>query len=199
MIRRPGAVRQFEPAAELVVGHQFAETGLARLSYRPSPAWLVRLVWILILRYKPGFAEANPAMKNFLRTIKFALRYRGRLIVSFACALIAAGLGGSACPRFIPFCRFLRTAATCKSRFDLKTQDVEKDIAKLEKEIDVLVVWKREVETKPAGGPERDQELHKGPTNLDTKEATLFRRPFPPVAISAGEVLHHSLSAAGSL
>jgi ATP-binding cassette, subfamily B, bacterial MsbA len=112
-------------------------------------------------------------MKNFLRALKFALRYRGRLIVSLMCALVAAALWGMSLTAVNPVLQILTSGRNLQQWLDLKMQDVSVEIAKLEKEIDALAAGKREVEAKPPSS-DREQALHKITQELETREAKLY-------------------------
>jgi ATP-binding cassette subfamily B protein/subfamily B ATP-binding cassette protein MsbA len=111
-------------------------------------------------------------MKNFLRALKYALRYRGRLIVSVACAIIAAGLWGMSLTAVSPVLKILTSGQNLQQWLDLKMQDVTAEIAKLEKEIEWIAARKREAEASPPSA-EREEALRKATEDLASREAKL--------------------------
>ena len=111
-------------------------------------------------------------MKNFLRAVKFALRYRGRLIFSFICALVAAAIWGMTFSAVYPVLTLMETKKPLQEWVDGRIAEIDKDIAAKEAEIDSFEAQKREIEKWPAGKV-REESLHKITEDLDTKEARL--------------------------
>jgi ATP-binding cassette, subfamily B, bacterial MsbA len=111
-------------------------------------------------------------MKNFLRAVKYALRYRGRLAVSFVCALIAAALWGLSLPAVYPILKIVGEKKSMQEWVDLRTKDVESDITRLENDLDKKSAKKKEIEAWPPGDA-RDRELHKITEELRSEESRL--------------------------
>jgi ATP-binding cassette, subfamily B, bacterial MsbA len=111
-------------------------------------------------------------MKNFLRAIKLALRYRGRLVISFACALVAAALWGLNITAVYPVLQLLGNKQTLQKWVDTRLDDIDKDIAQRENDLDALSKKKGEVNKWPAGRAREDEE-HRITDELSTKESRL--------------------------
>jgi len=111
-------------------------------------------------------------MKNFLRAVKFALRYRGRLIISFVCALVAASLWGLMFSAVYPILQLMDKKEPLQVWVDNRLKDIDQEITKREAEIDDIEARKRKIEAMKAG-KERDEQLHKLTEELDTKEDRL--------------------------
>ena len=111
-------------------------------------------------------------MKNFLRAIKFALRYRWRLVISVVCAFVAAILFGLNFSAVYPLLQMMMTDRNLQQWIDAKMKDVEEDIAQKEKELDLLSEKKRRIDTLPPGKL-RDNESHNVTEELGTKEGRL--------------------------
>jgi ATP-binding cassette, subfamily B, bacterial MsbA len=111
-------------------------------------------------------------MKNFLRAVKFALRYRGRLIFSFVCALVAAIIWGMTFSAVYPVLTLMETKKPLQAWVDGRIAEIDNDIAAKEKEIDNLEDDKRKIESERPS-KNREEKLHKITEDLDTKEARL--------------------------
>jgi ATP-binding cassette, subfamily B, bacterial MsbA len=111
-------------------------------------------------------------MHNFRRALKLALRYRGRLAVSLACALVAAALWGLNIAALYPVLQLVDKKKNLQDWVDTKLTDVGADIASHEKEIDAAAEQKRGFEALPPSAY-RDNELHKVTDKLNTKESRL--------------------------
>jgi ATP-binding cassette subfamily B protein/subfamily B ATP-binding cassette protein MsbA len=114
-------------------------------------------------------------MKNFLRAMKFALRYRWRIIISIACAFIAAGLWGGAFSAAYPVLQILgndQNKNNLQQSIDLKIGDAEKQIAELDKKTDELSAEKKQVETWPEGHA-RDTRIRELTDKLASDESRL--------------------------
>jgi ATP-binding cassette subfamily B protein/subfamily B ATP-binding cassette protein MsbA len=112
-------------------------------------------------------------MRNFLRAIKFALRYRTRLIISVVCALIVAALWGINIGAVYPVLQILSSDQNLQQWVDTRIKEAEAEIAVREKDIDKTAADKRFVDALPAGTPGRDEESHKLAEQLNTKESRL--------------------------
>ena len=101
-------------------------------------------------------------MKNFLRSLRHSWKYRKRLLLSIACALVAAALWGLNFTAIYPILKILGSDhLTMQEWIDAKVEAVSKEIevrsAELAAHRDKL---KRVEETWPEG-PTRDREIHK--------------------------------------
>jgi ATP-binding cassette, subfamily B, bacterial MsbA len=111
-------------------------------------------------------------MHNFRRAIQLALRYRGHLVVSLVCALFAAALWGLNIAALYPVLQLVHKNENLQGWVDTKLKDVGDDIAKRERELDLLAARKREIEASPPGKP-REGALHRITEELNTKESRL--------------------------
>jgi len=111
-------------------------------------------------------------MKNFLRAVKFALRYRGRLIISVLCALVAAAIWGMTFSAVYPVLKLMETKQSLQVWVDGRIAEIDKDIAGKETDKDRFEATKRDIEAMPPG-KDREEKLHKITEDLDTKEARL--------------------------
>ena len=111
-------------------------------------------------------------MKNFLRAVKFALRYRGRLIISVLCALVAAAIWGMTFSAVYPVLKLMETKQSLQVWVDGRIAEIDKDIAAREADKDSFEARKRDIEAMPLG-KDREEKLHKITEDLDTKEARL--------------------------
>jgi ATP-binding cassette subfamily B protein/subfamily B ATP-binding cassette protein MsbA len=106
-------------------------------------------------------------MKNFARALKFALRYRGRLVISLACALVAAALWGVSFAAVYPVLQLLGPK-NLQQLLEAKTGDVNEEIDRLEKQIDELTRQKKAAE----GWPD-DQARSTREREISDKQASL--------------------------
>jgi subfamily B ATP-binding cassette protein MsbA len=111
-------------------------------------------------------------MKNFLRAVKIALRYRGRLITSFVCALIAATIWGLTFSAVYPVLTLMETKQPLQKWVDTRIDAIEVEIKDKEKAVDEKEAEKDKAAALPPGSF-RDRELHRITEELDTKEARL--------------------------
>lgn len=111
-------------------------------------------------------------MKNFLRAIKLALRYRGRLAVSFVCAVIAAALWGLTFPAVYPVLQLLGNKTTLQKWVDTRLDDIDKEIVQKEADLDIKAAEKKQIDAMPPGR-ERDVRMTKVTEELDTRESRL--------------------------
>ena len=111
-------------------------------------------------------------MKNFLRAVKYALRYRWRLVISVLCAFVAAVLFGLNFSAVYPLLQMMTTDRNLQQWIDAKMEDVERDINQKEKDLDDLAGKKRVIDALPPG-QFRDQESNNVISELDTKESRL--------------------------
>ncbi len=95
------------------------------------------------------------------------------MIVSFACALIAAGLWGLSLSAVNPVLQILTSDRNLQQWIGLKMQDVEKEIAVLEQKLDALGAGKRAIEARPPS-PSREKDLHRVTEELGIHEAKLY-------------------------
>jgi ATP-binding cassette subfamily B protein/subfamily B ATP-binding cassette protein MsbA len=99
-------------------------------------------------------------MKNFLRAVKYAFRYRGRLAISLFCALIAAALWGVTFPAVYPVLQLLGEKKSMQEWVDERIRLVEKDIAELEVAQAAAQAKKAAIDANPEGDF-RDRETRK--------------------------------------
>jgi ATP-binding cassette subfamily B protein/subfamily B ATP-binding cassette protein MsbA len=99
-------------------------------------------------------------MKNFLRAVKFALRYRGRLATSLVCALIAAALWGLTFPAVYPVLQILGEKKSLQEWVNGRIVVIEGDIKKLGDALDEQAAKKRDIDANPPGDF-RDREQRK--------------------------------------
>jgi ATP-binding cassette subfamily B protein/subfamily B ATP-binding cassette protein MsbA len=111
-------------------------------------------------------------MKNFLRAVKYALRYRGRLIVSFLCALVAAALWGLTFPAVYPVLKILGEDKGLHEWIDGRIGDIEKEIKDHQALVDAKATKRREME-KWADDELRERELRKNADELHSAESRL--------------------------
>ena len=83
-------------------------------------------------------------MKNFLRAVQFALRYRGRLAISIFCAFIAAALFGLNFSIVYPVLQLLDKKQNLQEWVDGRIQTIENEIVQRETEIDNLEAEQRQ-------------------------------------------------------
>src|SRR5439155_17305401 len=113
-------------------------------------------------------------MKNFLRGLRCAWPYRGRLAMSFVCALIAAILWGSTFTAVSPVLRILDSKNNLQSWAEDRLLETEKKI----KEINAaLVEPKRErdelISQQPKKNPMRDKRLRDITSDISNLEGKL--------------------------
>src|SRR4249920_9361 len=100
--------------------------------------------------YNPD-APWRPAapMNNFRRAIKLALRYRGRLIVSLICALLAAALWSLNIAAIYPVLQVVEKKKNLQEWSDGKLSDLNQQIAEKERLIDASSIEKKKIEAWP--------------------------------------------------
>jgi ATP-binding cassette, subfamily B, bacterial MsbA len=111
-------------------------------------------------------------MKNFLRAVKYAFRYRGRLAVSLVCALVAAALWGLTLPAVYPILKLVGEKKSMQEWVNGRISDIEGDIARLETDLDNKTSQKKETEAWPLGEV-RDEKLHRITDELRAQESRL--------------------------
>lgn len=112
-------------------------------------------------------------MRNFLRAIKFALRYRGRLAASVLFALLAAGLWGLNFSVVYPLLQILANREKNLHQWvDERIDSIEKDIDHREKKLEKLSGEKRQIEQERPG-PQRDAKEHKLTSEQTTEQSRL--------------------------
>src|SRR5262245_36902211 len=111
-------------------------------------------------------------MQQFLRALKYALQYRGRLAVSLACALVAAALWGLNISAIYPVLQVLTKGKNLQQWADDRIADVETDIAQWEGQVDYFKAERRMIEEWPAGSA-KSTALRENADDLQTKEARL--------------------------
>ncbi len=90
-------------------------------------------------------------MKNFIRALKFAWPYRGKLILSFVCALIVAVLWGANFTVIYPVLKILGSDENLHAWVNKQIDEREKQIDSLQKSRTDRQRQIDEVKTKPAG------------------------------------------------
>ncbi len=88
-------------------------------------------------------------MKNFLRALRVAWGYRGRLVASLACALIAAVLWGLMFTAIKPVLSILEKGDNLQALQEKKIAEVQEKVAELEPELAHKVREQQEVELMP--------------------------------------------------
>ena len=99
-------------------------------------------------------------MKNFFRALKYALRYRGRLVFSLGCALLAAVLWGLNFTAVYPVLKILGSNMNLQQWADSKIDAIEVEIKSRESELKGLKVTESEVERMPDGAAKERAEHH---------------------------------------
>jgi ATP-binding cassette subfamily B protein/subfamily B ATP-binding cassette protein MsbA len=114
------------------------------------------------------------AMKNFLRSLRFAWPYRNRLIISLVCALMAALCWSITFTSIDPILRILRHEKSLPEIITAEIKKVETDrIEPLQKQVKELQEWKTKVEQWPESS-QRDTELRRIAVHTETKQAKLL-------------------------
>jgi ATP-binding cassette subfamily B protein/subfamily B ATP-binding cassette protein MsbA len=94
-------------------------------------------------------------MKNFLRALRAAWGYRGRLIISLLCALMAAALWGLMFTCIDPVLYILKNANkpdnNLQARQEAKIHEAEAKVKELEPLLDVIAREQLEIDKLPAG------------------------------------------------
>lgn len=148
-------------------------------------------------------------MKNFLRALRFAWPYRGRLFLSLFCALMAASLWGLNFTAIYPTLKLLRADTTLLAEVDLQIAGLQRDIAKVEANVDELQQRARESESLPSTRQteqirrDHTRDLVKQESRLENLRRTLYHtrlarklvhdwlplEPFRTLAVVLGLVL----------
>ncbi|WP_020472666.1 ABC transporter ATP-binding protein [Zavarzinella formosa] len=111
-------------------------------------------------------------MRNFLRALKLALPYRGRLVLSLVCALCAALLWGLNFTAVYPVMKVLGSNMNLQQWVDVRIELIERDITEKDRETDELKARQTVVEGF-GHGEARDNELHRLTDRLDRAEKHL--------------------------
>ncbi len=90
-------------------------------------------------------------MKNFLRALKFAWPYRGRLFLSIFCAFIVALLWGANFTAIYPILKILSKDTNLQGWINKEIAEKEKLIAELEAKLDEGELQAQQVQAWPAG------------------------------------------------
>ena len=85
-------------------------------------------------------------MKNFLRGLRFAWPYRGRLIVSIICAVLAAALWGLNFTCIYPTLKLLHAETSLLAEVDILIAGIQRDIDKVEVGLEGLQIKARELD-----------------------------------------------------
>ena len=88
-------------------------------------------------------------MKNFVRALRFAWPYRGRLFFSILCALLAAALWSLTFTAIYPVQKILGSDKNLQEYINDSIQDTNKQVDELQKEIDLFTGQKRTIENSP--------------------------------------------------
>jgi len=105
-------------------------------------------------------------MKNFLRALRIAYAYRGRLILSLLCALCAAALWGLMFTCIDPVLSILKNGNNLQSRQERRIADAQKVVDELEPRIATLAEEQKQVDNLPPGS-ERDERLRAAARDLE--------------------------------
>jgi ATP-binding cassette subfamily B protein/subfamily B ATP-binding cassette protein MsbA len=90
-------------------------------------------------------------MKNFLRALRVAWGYRGRLILSLACALFAALLWGLMFTCIKPVLSILENGNNLQSRQEKKIEDTSAKEKELDAEVEAKVKEQKDIDALPPG------------------------------------------------
>src|SRR5262245_39814093 len=88
-------------------------------------------------------------MKNFLRALRCAWPYRGRLLLSIACALLAAVLWGLNFTAIYPVLKIIGSHQTLQDWVGGKLDETQKEIDKLQARIDDLEKQRKQQDNQP--------------------------------------------------
>jgi ATP-binding cassette subfamily B protein/subfamily B ATP-binding cassette protein MsbA len=111
-------------------------------------------------------------MKNFLRAFRFAWRYRGRLFVSVACALLAAVFWGLNFTAIYPVLKILGSDKNLQQWVDSEIKRSQKEIDSLQEEVKALTRRQQEEEARPLSR-ERSRALRDTARDLAKVESKL--------------------------
>jgi ATP-binding cassette subfamily B protein/subfamily B ATP-binding cassette protein MsbA len=109
-------------------------------------------------------------MKNFLRALRFAWPYRGRLACSILCALVAAALWSLTFTAIYPVQKILSSDKNLQDYINESIQDTNDKIDKLVVEINALSLKKKEIEAQPES-KERLTQLRRKDSDLARVES----------------------------
>src|ERR1700757_814660 len=90
-------------------------------------------------------------MKNFARALRYAWPFRGRLLVSILCAVIAAGVWSLTLTTVWPIQKILTNRATLQQVVDDKINVTQENIGKEESNVNRLNHERKEHNTLPEG------------------------------------------------
>ncbi|HYV35565.1 MAG TPA: ABC transporter ATP-binding protein [Gemmataceae bacterium] len=111
-------------------------------------------------------------MKNFLRTIRFAWKYRGRLFVSVICALLAAAFWGLNFTAIYPVLKILGSEKNLQQWVDEEIQRTKREIEPLRNQVNDLTKAQEKLEAAPTGR-ERNRDLRNVASDLSKVEGKL--------------------------
>lgn len=120
-------------------------------------------------------------MKNFVRTLRYAWTYRGRLGVSIACAFMAAAFWSVNFTAVYPILKILSDERTLQDWVEERIQATQKEIDKWQASVDHYQKESKDLEEKPASPArskrERDlaSDLAKYQSKLDSETTALYR------------------------
>ena len=112
-------------------------------------------------------------MKNFLRALRCAWPYRGRLILSIVCALIAAIFWGLALGAIYPVLQGLDKGLSLQEWVESKIDETQKHIDGIQKAVDNV---NDQIKQARKGDDQRQRELAAESARLDSKMATASRK-----------------------
>src|SRR5262249_32789256 len=111
-------------------------------------------------------------MKNFLRGLRYAWTYRGRLIISIICAVIAAAMWGLNFTAVYPVLKILGTGQSMQDWVDGRIQQRQEKIDRLHAKVDELTQLGKQIDKAPRSR-ERDNQKRKLASELASTESDL--------------------------
>ncbi len=95
-------------------------------------------------------------MRNFIRVLRLSMAYKGRILISFLCALVAAVLWGTNFSAVYPILELLGSKQNLQQWIDSKQAAVEIEIDARERELAEIKKREANVDSMPAG-PEKEE------------------------------------------
>src|SRR5262249_37871512 len=135
------------------------------MCYKPPSTRDAHLAW-----HPATLVGRATCMKNFLRALRVAWGYRGRLILSLACAVLGAALWGLMFTCIDPVLYILKNGSkpdnNLQARQERKIADAKKVVEELEPQINALVERDKRLADAPAA-PLREKQQREVARDLD--------------------------------
>jgi ATP-binding cassette subfamily B protein/subfamily B ATP-binding cassette protein MsbA len=112
-------------------------------------------------------------MKNFLRALRYSWPYRGRLIVSIACAVAAAGVWSVTFTAVWPIQKILTSGKTLQQVVEEEIKDTQNKIDPEEKEVAKLNRFREEIEKEPENNLHKNTLIRRNAEALQNVETRL--------------------------